>query len=289
MKALYQNGIQRNCLAMSVVDLDIYFYFYRKKQSKKISMPLKINVAYSEKDIAKSKGAFWDAEQRTWFVPDHKDINNFLQWIDTKKVSTIAKSTFITVNRKQCYKCEENTIVIALASDDFYYLNYDENDKEKWFQTLDFSFFSMPIYIDNEMTSLLNGLFPQFKMGYSRTIGGKYWANHCEYCGALQGDFHMHSEPGGAFCPIEIEECKELTLIPVNTNFYVELNADTSWASNSDEILYFAHSINLQEFLSLRNTATSSISISRSNDVTFPKNTLKFIYWILAKVKSFFS
>ena len=28
-----------------------------------------------------------------------------------------------------------------------------------------------------------------------------YYANHCERCEALQGDFYLHSEPGGAFFP----------------------------------------------------------------------------------------
>jgi hypothetical protein len=55
-------------------------------------MPLKINVIYSDKDVAKSKGAFWDVKQKTWFVPDHKDINDFQQWIDKSKVSVILKS-----------------------------------------------------------------------------------------------------------------------------------------------------------------------------------------------------
>lgn len=54
-------------------------------------MPLKINVPYSEKDLAKEKGAFWDKDNKTWFVPDYKDINLFFQWIDTDKVSIIAK------------------------------------------------------------------------------------------------------------------------------------------------------------------------------------------------------
>ena len=55
-------------------------------------MPLKINVLYKDKDVAKSKGAFWDVERKTWFVPDNKDINDFMQWIDKSKISVILKS-----------------------------------------------------------------------------------------------------------------------------------------------------------------------------------------------------
>lgn len=57
-------------------------------------MPIKINVPYSEKDFAKEKGAFWDKEQKTWYVPDHINPNLFSKWIDTDIISTIAKAPF---------------------------------------------------------------------------------------------------------------------------------------------------------------------------------------------------
>ena len=47
-----------------------------------------------KKDFGKRKGAFWDKDNKTWFVPDYKDINLFSQWIDTDKVSIIAKAPF---------------------------------------------------------------------------------------------------------------------------------------------------------------------------------------------------
>lgn len=213
-------------------------------------MPLKINVAYSDKDIAKSKGAFWDTEQKTWFVPDHKNFNDFLSWIDTNKVSIIVKSPFfIAVNSRECYSCGKTTTVIALASDNFYYLDYDDNDNEKWFQQECFSFFSMPVYLNDEVTNMLQELFPQYKIGYSKMADGKYWANHCEHCELLQGDFYLHSEPGGAFCPLDMDDYKKITLISVHMKFNIELNAEYSWASNADEILEYCDIVTLQEFL----------------------------------------
>lgn len=213
-------------------------------------MPLKINVAYSDKDIAKSKGAFWDVEQKTWFVPDHKDINDFIEWIDTMKASIIVRSPFfIAVNNRQCYSCAKRTTVISLASDNFYNLDYDDNDNEKWFKEDYFSFFSTPVYFNDEVTNMLNRQFPDYKMGYSRTVGHKYWANHCKHCGALQGDFHLHSEPGGAFFPLGIEDCGSITLITIHTKFDIELKADSSAASNANEIIEYARSMSLEEFL----------------------------------------
>lgn len=216
-------------------------------------MPLKINVAYSEKDIAKSKGAFWDIESKTWFVPDHKDINDFMQWIDTTKISVIAKSpVLIALNSRECYRCTKNTAVISLASDNFYCLSDDGDENDKWFWADGFSFFSMPIFIEKEFANIISRLFPNYKIGYSKTIEGSYWANHCEHCGALQGDFHLHSEPGGAFFPLNEQEYKQLTFIPIHTKFNLEMDADYSWLSNADEILDYAKSKTLEEFLEQR-------------------------------------
>ena len=213
-------------------------------------MPLKINVPYSDKDIAKSKGAFWDVEQKTWFVPDHKDINDFQQWINKSKVSVIIKSPVsIALNSSDCYKCANKTAVISLASNNFYYLNTDENEDEKWFRADGWSFFSMPVFIENELVGKINKLFPNYKIAYSKTAESSYWANHCEHCGALQGDFFLHSEPGGAFFPLEIEEYEQLTFITVPSKFDVEIDADYSWLSNADDIPDYAKSITYEEFL----------------------------------------
>ena len=213
-------------------------------------MPLKINVPYSDKDIAKSKGAFWDVEQKTWFVPDHKDINDFQQWINKSKVSVIIKSPVsIALNSSDCYKCANKTAVISLASNNFYYLNTDENEDEKWFRADGWSFFSMPVFIENELVGKINKLFPNYKIAYSKTAESSYWANHCEHCGALQGDFFLHSEPGGAFFPLEIEEYEQLTFITVPSKFDIEIDADYSWLSNADVIPKYAKSVSYEEFL----------------------------------------
>lgn len=62
-------------------------------------------------------------------------------------------------------------------------------------------FFSMPVFIENELTGKINRLFPNYKIAYSKTAESSYWANHCEHCGALQG----------AFFPLEMKECEQLT------------------------------------------------------------------------------
>lgn len=216
-------------------------------------MPVKINVPYNDKDVVKSKGAFWDVEQKTWFIPDHKDINDFQQWIDKSKVSVIIKSPLsIALNSTDCYKCGNKTAVISLASNNFYYLSTDEKEEEKWFLSDNLSFFSMPTFIDAAFSSILSQAFPNYKITYSKTAECSYWANHCEHCEAFHGDFFLHSEPGGAFFPLEIEEYGQLTFITISSKFDVEINADYSWLSHADDILNYTKSITLEDFFDKR-------------------------------------
>ncbi len=206
-------------------------------------MSLKLNVKYQEKEEAKSKGAFWDTENKTWCIPIHKDYNDFIKWIDSGRFSIIAKKPFyIALNKRVCWKCGELTEVIALASNNFYELDYvnvdDENDlSQKWFKQEYFSFFSTPEYIDQDVITLIQSKFPFYKLGYSKTINCKYWANHCQNCNTLQGDFFNHNEPEGAFFPTSIEECKEIKLIEVPSKFDLTLNAMTSLSSIENLIL----------------------------------------------------
>ena len=205
-------------------------------------MPLKINVPYSEKDLAKEKGAFWDKDNKTWFVPDYKDINLFSQWIDTDKVSIIAKAPFwIGVTQKTCCKCGSMIDVIAFASNKFWIYEYSDDDEalQEWYLQDYFSFFYMPGYIEKEILDIVCSRFPTFKLGFSKTVNGKYWANHCEHCNALQGDFFMHNEPGGEFSPIDMDGYKAITLIEFPCKFDLPITASYSWASNEKDILRY--------------------------------------------------
>ena len=207
-------------------------------------MPFKINVPFSEKDIVKAKGAFWDAIQKTWFIPDHKQINDFMKWIDIENIDIIIKAPFyLALNKRDCWKCGYMTKVISLYSDNFYFLESEDVESEgQIFHKSEFkSFFSDITFLDKEIHQFLNQNFPFFKLGFSKTIGGKYWANHCEKCNSLQGDFFNHSEPGGPFYPVTIEECMELVLLKLPFQFDIGIKGSISYSSNEDEIYEFAN------------------------------------------------
>jgi exodeoxyribonuclease VII large subunit len=40
-----------------------------------------IKVGFADKDLAKQRGARWDAASKQWFVPDGVDLALFKQWL----------------------------------------------------------------------------------------------------------------------------------------------------------------------------------------------------------------
>ena len=47
-------------------------------------MRVNLNVPFHEKDAAKSLGAWWDVERKTWFVKDVEKLEVFERWIDSR-------------------------------------------------------------------------------------------------------------------------------------------------------------------------------------------------------------
>lgn len=204
-------------------------------------MPLKIKVPYNEKDIAKSKGAFWDVESKTWYIPDHKNYNDFLKWIENDEFKIIAKAPFfLALNKRDCWKCSKITDVISLASNNFYKLSDDGNLKRIWVRQDYLTFFSKPTFIDKNILSIIQEKYPFFKLGYSNTIKGRYFANHCKYCNTLLGDFYNHTKSGGPFCPIDIEGYEKIVMMKFPSKFDLRIRADFSISSNADEIFEYS-------------------------------------------------
>ena len=66
-----------------------------------------------------------------------------------------------------------------------------------------------------ELTTFIQRRCPTYRLTYSKTVGGKYYANNCPQCGVISGDFYLHSEPGAPFFPTEPIEAASLTIDPI--------------------------------------------------------------------------
>ncbi len=66
-----------------------------------------------------------------------------------------------------------------------------------------FVMYSNLTYVNEELKVEIEKYAKNYKPTYSKQAGSVYYKNHCQQCGSKTGDFYMHSEPEGAFCPID--------------------------------------------------------------------------------------
>lgn len=65
--------------------------------------PTDINVPFHEKDDAKRLGARWDADRKTWFLPDGMETVLFTKWLPQRSNFNLQSSSyFIAQSMRAC-------------------------------------------------------------------------------------------------------------------------------------------------------------------------------------------
>ncbi|MCS4165212.1 hypothetical protein [Sphingobacterium sp. BIGb0116] len=140
----------------------------------------------------------------------------------------IGSPFFFIQNTTICYKCNANTPVISLAA-----VSYKAQDADVE-ELNDLFFFSNIIPIDEKLRNLLKTKFSYFRPFFSKTADQEYWANHCVFCNAAQGDWFLHSEPGEAFFPLEESDWKNYLFIDYRNEQTVEFDGEPSRIKNGN-------------------------------------------------------
>jgi hypothetical protein len=183
-------------------------------------MPFDLTVPYTDKDLVKNHGALWIAERKTWIIPDHiQDINPFSSWMQTGEGCIVRKPYLICLSKTNCWKCAKETPLIALAAKNYFF-----SEELSWVKARQPTLFSDVLILDDYIVELLYKHYPFFKKTYSYTAQETYHANTCVECGKLQGDFHHHSEPGGAFCPTPYDKKPVMPFfktLPLEKDYYI--------------------------------------------------------------------
>jgi hypothetical protein len=116
-------------------------------------------------------------------------------------MATIAcEYLFILEGRRICYKCGKETTVIALGIGEHVVLTIDEDDQCEAYveealvgwEPIHLSWTEDERDIPPVLLDYLKANY-NVKTGYSR-MAGKCFANHCEHCGALQGNNYIMEE-----------------------------------------------------------------------------------------------
>lgn len=198
-------------------------------------MSLLLNVPFSEKDEAKSLGAKWNSQLKKWYADTKTEYHKFRKWFYNKDTDLIiCDNIYITVGNHTCFKCQQNIKVISLAAS-----NYVIIDEEAEAFNEDINFISDIENIPLNLQKYLNDNYKYYK-GYSKTTKTYYYGNHCSKCGALQGNYFLHSEPDSPFF-IDSEECaKDLVIYIIKLKNDLELNGSVGWGSGDFLVKQFA-------------------------------------------------
>ena len=127
-----------------------------------------------------------------------------------------------------CWHCGVNAKAVALAC-----INLEEPG-EKVSSIEEIGGKDEPLILSDlkKVPDLLLGqlrvIQPHIEWRFSRTAGDSYWANICPHCGALFGDFYLHSEPGGAFFPEDNEAASQILIHELKLSGPIEI--DASWS-----------------------------------------------------------
>lgn len=194
-------------------------------------MSLLLNVPYSEKDEAKQLGARWNPSLKKWYVEKQKDYPKFSKWIlgNEEEAFVLCDHFYIVEGKHKCFKCHTQTNVIGFGVENFYnFFDDDDDSYEYWDDEIHIAPFiyglpqSFYDYIKNNHN---------FYKGYSKTLGDYCYANHCQKCGMLQGNFFVFDEVDSPFMIEDEEQAAALTLYRIKLKNDLIVNMDLSIGS----------------------------------------------------------
>lgn len=200
--------------------------------------PVYLNVPYHEKEQAKALGARWNPKRQAWYVPPGFDTHTFGQWLPKGKEANVrSNGYFIASSTERCWKCREHTSVFCFVAPAGHETLECDGDRCWWERhgrpaTIHYVTYLLPSVEGHIKTALHN-----YRIDFSKTANSHYWMNHCEHCGAKQGDFSMHHEPGGAFFPIESYAASGVVLRRFSEPFACNGASSTAYSEYLDEAM----------------------------------------------------
>lgn len=194
---------------------------------------LKLRIPDGQAERMKELGGKIDESGEYCYVGDRNSYIKFAPWITE---DLILCNAYLAVNTRTCWKCHKTTQTIALVTTRFY--EVDTSGERVNLNPMRI-ILTMPfLYPPAGLAKFLQEEF-NFKMGYSKTTGEENLYNHCQSCGALQGDFFLFYEMGpGSFNPSSAEEASNINIYPIKLPYDVPLTFDVGGYEDNKAIAY---------------------------------------------------
>lgn len=232
-------------------------------------MSLFLNVPYQEKDEAKKLGAKWNPKVKKWYTDAYyEEYPKFSKWLLGNSDEAIIAAEFIYIieGQQTCWKCKHPTRIVGLGLSDIIHIYLDEYNRPCCEDTLSVDEFHLA-WVDNEEDippKLLHYLKRTYsvKTGYSKTLGEKCFANHCDCCGAMQGNWFLFDEPDSPLSSCAeghelIERMQKLRIKGIPIGDDLQLNWNVEFGSN--DYAYFNYG-NFKELVLSDNPSDVHIS-----------------------------
>jgi hypothetical protein len=176
-------------------------------------------VPFIESEAARCAGAHWDAQRKTWFVPEGMDAAAFSRW--RRPHINVRSGTYyhIAQTPETCWKCGADIQVFAFILPAGYEVLLDEDcdpdeieAEDCWQRMDDVCMLSYIEYISPTAQARITALAPNYRRGFSQAVNCWYWMNHCGACGMHQGDHYLFREPQGGFLPTQFGTARDIRL-----------------------------------------------------------------------------
>ncbi len=215
-------------------------------------MGLFLNVPYAEKDEAKALGAKWNPKVKKWYadVP-RTDYVKFAKWIlrDTDDAIIAMDYIFIVEGQRPCWKCGKSTRVVGLGVGEHVHI-FDVGDGPQYEiveddadEELHLAWTDCEEDIPPKVRRYLKEQY-SVKAGYSKTINRTCFANHCDCCGALQGNYFIFDEVDSPLTLMVegdelVEQAGKLNVLTIPIEDDLQLDWEVGFGSN--DYAYFAY------------------------------------------------
>lgn len=206
-----------------------------------------LNVPYSEKDEAKALGAKWNPDLKKWYVVDRNDYYKFSKWILNNSANAIIAFEYIHIieGMQTCWKCGKETRVIGLGIGEGmqFYGDYNNPQIEIFEDYVDpgeeihLSWSDIESDIPPKLLKYLKQSY-SVKTVFSKTLERYCFANCCDHCGVLQGNWFLFNEPDSPFSTsfdenelLERMANLKIFAIPIDDDLLLNWNM---WISQND-------------------------------------------------------
>ena len=226
---------------------------------KGLILVLYLHVPYADKDEVKKLGAVWNPERKQWSVRSRRDYFKFAKWFIKDDEPSIYESTYILTNylyiiegKQHCWKCKQETKVIGFGFGPYFEINaYDFCDETENGWLPDDTVTEVPYEINRgEEVHIAESLWPwpaglleylkkvyNYHYGFSKTLQANCYANHCQSCDALQGNFFLFNEVDSPFMVESRADAEKLKLYKIDLLYDIATAYSPGYAYPADELI----------------------------------------------------